>query len=201
MGAYDAGTGTLAGFMCASRFDSTPLTKATMSTHSPTGPYAAIHSVCVAPDHRGQGLATSMLKEYLAWLRRVPGIIAAHLITHQHLQSMYERAGFTLVGESSVVHGPDTWWEMKQDLAAPTLGDSDIVDDDPVDMRNPGKLVTFFASGLDDLVDKETGLGKADLFCPRPECRCILLKAGVGKLVRALHSDFEVRIFINQSAR
>lgn len=135
-----------------------------------------------------------MLEDYIKVLRSTTGIRGVRLITHSHLQAMYERAGFTLVGESEVVHGPDKWWEMKLDFAQTesTAAPDTALEADPVDMRNPGKRIASFAAGLDDLVDRDTGSNRADLFCPRPECRCILLRAGAGKLVTAQKSDFEV---------
>lgn len=87
-----------------------------MSTHQPNTPYAAIHSVCVHPDHRGKGIALTLLKAYLARLSDIPAIEGARLITHDELIPLYQKAAFELVGPSSVVHGARKWYEMKVDF-------------------------------------------------------------------------------------
>lgn len=87
-----------------------------MSTHVPGAPYAAIHSVCVHPNHRKHGIALSLLKAYLARLSDIPAIDGARLITHDHLIPFYQKAAFHLVGPSGVVHGSSKWYEMRVDF-------------------------------------------------------------------------------------
>lgn len=166
-----------------------------MSTHIPNAPYVAIHSVCVAADYRRKGVAVALLKEYLARVR-AQGRKGARLITHEELVPLYTKAGFELVGESSVVHGERKWWEMKVDFPEPPA--KEVVESEKAvaaavepEVRSPGLVWESFG-GMDVLLDVESR-NAGDLFCPRGECRCLLLKAGVAKWVRGHDSDFVVR--------
>lgn len=124
------------------------------------------------------------------------------MITKQGLVQLYEKAGFVMRGESEVVHGKDTWYEMGVDFAeveGEGEGEEALAvkaeeeEEDEGEVRNPGKKLGSRAVGsIEAVVDKETGLNSADLFCPRAECRCLLLRKGAGKFVRGHKSDFEV---------
>ena len=82
----------------------------------------------VAEQHRRKGLGSSMLKAYLKQIQgyrygstHSPGAGACtevRLICKQHLQGFYQSACFDLVGQSSVVHGQDPWFEMVHRLEA-----------------------------------------------------------------------------------
>lgn len=139
-----------------------------------------------------------MLKEYLERLKVEPGVKGARLITHEKLIGLYGKAGFELVGESEVVHGPEKWFEMKVDFEEgkgekeKVGGGQEVEEEDEGEIRNPGKKLAR-VGGLADVVDKETKTNKADLFCIRPECRCLLLRAGAAKWVLGHHNDFQVR--------
>lgn len=100
------------------------------------------------------------------------------LITHEGLRGLYESVGFAWGGESEVVHGGEKWFEMSVDF--------DEVEE--VSVRNPGKQWR----GLEGMKD-EGGMNAGDLYCPRGECRCLLLKAGVGKWVERPRDDLPVR--------
>ncbi|GAA5877707.1 hypothetical protein JCM8547_003803 [Rhodosporidiobolus lusitaniae] len=203
LGAYSPSS-TLVGFICATLTPSPTLTHDSMSTHVPSAPYVAIHSVCVSPDHRRQGIAWGLLEEYLERLRGMgkEGVRGARLIAHEELVGLYEKAGFRMVGESEVQHGARPWFELAVDFPPSSSSTSQspstsssapaIVDE----VRSPGAPFSRFASSSSSfqstLVDPRTGLNAADLYCPRPECRCLLLRKGTGKFVRGVKGEFEL---------
>ncbi|KAL1740486.1 acyl-CoA N-acyltransferase [Schizophyllum fasciatum] len=111
----------LVGYICATTSSSPVLTHESMSTHVANAPSVCIHSVCVAPEYRRQGIALGLLKEYIARLetRKRDGSAPYErllLITHDEMRPLYEKAGFILVGPSAVQHGSKPWLEMKKDL-------------------------------------------------------------------------------------
>ncbi|BGP19617.1 hypothetical protein JCM10213_008319 [Rhodosporidiobolus nylandii] len=196
---------TLVGYVCATLTSSPALTHDSMSTHDPSGAYAAIHSVCVDKALQGKGVASGLLKEYLRRLREMSrdgNVKGARLIAHEELIPLYQRAGFELLGKSEVVHGPREWFEMRVDFAPPSAADTSSstmaaapappAEEDDTNVRNPGKPLSRFPDGVQSLVDPSTGMNTADLYCPRPECRCLLLRKGVGKFVRSHPSDFNL---------
>ncbi|GAA5995391.1 polyamine acetyltransferase [Rhodotorula paludigena] len=206
LGAYTSSPRQLVGYVCSTLTASPTLTHDSMSTHDPHGAYVAIHSVCVDSAQRGKGVASSLLKEYLARLDSQPAVQGARLITHEELVPLYQRAGFALVGPSEVQHGPRPWLEMKVDFPrqAATAADEDVaasssaasapsaVQEKEGDVRSPGRLLSWFDGNMEAVVDKESGTNSADLYCPRAECRCLLLRRGTGKWVRGHASDFEL---------
>ncbi|SCV69357.1 BQ2448_2377 [Microbotryum intermedium] len=193
LGAYTP-DGELVGFACATLTPSDTLTHDSLSRHVANAPYAAIHSVCVSTRHRRQGIARSLLDAYVAHLARLDGIRGARLITHHHLISLYSQAGFELVGGSSVVHGSEKWFEMRIDLIhRPNADQRPQDDEDETSIRNPGtKFSSLGSTPLAELVDTATEKNKAELFCPRAECRCLLVKRGVARLVRSRPDEFEL---------
>ncbi|TNY23822.1 Mss4-like protein [Rhodotorula diobovata] len=194
----------LVGYVCSTRTASSTLTHDSMATHDPSGPYVAIHSVCVDEAHRGKGVAANLLSEYLARLDKDDSVRGARLISHDELIKLYQRAGFELVGRSAVVHGARPWYELKVDFpraSSSSSSSSSSVAAAPAaaidheaeegDFRSPGRLLAR-AGGLDSLVDTATGTNAADLFCPRAECRCLLLRRGAGNWVRGHAGGFEL---------
>uniref|UniRef100_A0A7S0WTU9 N-acetyltransferase domain-containing protein n=1 Tax=Chlamydomonas leiostraca TaxID=1034604 RepID=A0A7S0WTU9_9CHLO len=87
------------------------LTHETMSTHDPDGVTLCVHSVCVREDMRRKGVALKMLKAYLQYVQATTPLKSVRLICKSGLIPLYEKAGFQLVGPSSVVHGQDPWFE------------------------------------------------------------------------------------------
>jgi GNAT superfamily N-acetyltransferase len=221
----------LIGYTCATLTRQPTLTHDAMSTHEPEGTHVAIHSVCVASSHRQRGIATALLREYLARLeqagqqqqsaRSCSRIESALLIAHPELVPLYERAGFTVVGPSAVVHGAKPWVELKRDLlskpvasssssAAPcsSAGPSSAPqveappaqeeEEEDGEVRSPGRLLGYFKGEMADLVDPKDGTNKVNLYCPRAECRCLLLRAGAGTWVQGTTKhDIEVRLRAN----
>ncbi|GAA5969239.1 hypothetical protein JCM21900_005014 [Sporobolomyces salmonicolor] len=196
LGAYASSPRELVGYICSTRTPDSTLSHASMSRHDPTGPYVAIHSVCIEPSQRRKGLALNLLEEYLRRLAEMDGVKGARLVSHEELIPLYQKAGFELVGKSDVVHGGQPWFELKVDFpsSGPTPSSSSpLVDDAPIDtLRSPGKMLASRAGAVQQLVDPQTGLNAADLYCPRAECRCLLLRRGTGKWVRGHQNDFEL---------
>jgi ribosomal protein S18 acetylase RimI-like enzyme len=106
------------GFVCGTLTQDNELTDESMEGHDPKGCNLCIHSVVVAPQFRRKGLARAMLVDYARAIRaECPGVVKKLLlIAKAYLLKLYVSAGFQLVGLSSVVHGQDPWFEMKQDL-------------------------------------------------------------------------------------
>jgi hypothetical protein len=148
-----------------------------------------MHRVCVSASHRRKSVALALLSEYLKRWDKDQTVKGARLITHGDLVPLYSKAGFGMVGESAVVHGKGKWFEMKVDFDENAAA---VVEEEDANVRSPGKVLASF-KGMDDLMDQETKLNKADLFCPRAECRCLLLKAGAGKWVLGHKGDLMVR--------
>ncbi|GAA5849026.1 hypothetical protein JCM9279_004698 [Rhodotorula babjevae] len=206
LGAFSREPRSLVAYVCATRTSSSTLTHDSMATHDPRGAYVAIHSVCVDEAHRRKGVALALVKEYLARLEvNDDSVLGARLIAHDNLIKLYQLAGFELVGRSKVVHGAKPWYELKVDFGrastsasssspapapAPTSATA-AAEDDEGDVRSPGRLLAR-AGGIGALVDSASGTNAVDLFCPRAECRCLLLRRGAGKWVRAHASDFEL---------
>ncbi|BGO95019.1 hypothetical protein NBRC10512_006517 [Rhodotorula toruloides] len=193
LGAYTPSPRQLVGYICSTLTTSPTLTHDSMSTHEANGSYVAIHSVCVDKAQRGKGVASGLLKEYLKRLEGTERIKGARLIAHEELIPLYERAGFALVGKSDVTHGARPWFEMKADFAdRPATAGVAESEEDEGEVRSPGRPMRWFKGGMDELVDQATGLNKADLFCPRADCRCFLLRRGTGKWVQGHATDFEL---------
>ncbi|GAA5900121.1 uncharacterized protein JCM6883_006094 [Sporobolomyces salmoneus] len=192
LGAYQSEDDQLVGFICSTRTSSSTLTHESMETHEPTGAYLAIHSVCVSPDHRKQGIAKNLLQEYVKRVQAAGEVKGIRLIAKEGLVGMYERTGFKSRGKSEVVHGKDPWFELAVDFEAENdkLFETDK-DIDPASIRTPGKR-------LASTITKETlrrelvedGKNRFDLYCPRAECRCLLVKRGTAKwVVKGTHDN------------
>ncbi|KAI8925531.1 hypothetical protein BC831DRAFT_460354 [Entophlyctis helioformis] len=119
---------TLVGFINATATVSDVLTHESMSCHDPRGATICIHSVCVDPSRRRQGVALALLAEFRRRLARQASDPATRspqslvppkriaLAAHDHLVPLYVRAGYTVLRESPLVHGPDKWIELQMDL-------------------------------------------------------------------------------------
>ena len=82
-------------------------------------PVLCIHSVVVAPNFRRLQLGTDLLRRYCQVVKEKAksknGIVTEmRLLCKEVLIPFYSKAGFEVVGISEVVHGKDTWIEMKQ---------------------------------------------------------------------------------------
>lgn len=199
-GAYLPNTSQLVGFICALLTPESTLTHHAMTNHVPNSAFVGIHSVCVDDKFRRKGIAVALLKAYTHRLK-AEGYEGVKLISHKELIGLYEKAGFELVGLSSVVHGPEPWFEMKIDFDTSKKIEEkeNVVEVTPVVVeRNPGKPFESF-TGMGELLTADSN-NAGNLYCPRGECRCLLLKAGVGKWVRGDSNDFEVS-FVSFNSR
>lgn len=159
-----------------------------MSNHVPDSSSVCIHSVCVAKAYRRRGLALRLLREYLERLTKAKNAGAPYervlLIAHEDLRPLYEKAGFTWLGESDVHHGSRAWYEMRYDLPSPQPQiPADVLQAllAPSSEKHAPRLVSDGENDLNDLIEKdnETGssVNRCDLLCPRG-CRSIILKKG-----------------------
>ncbi|KAG8960209.1 hypothetical protein FRC03_006902 [Tulasnella sp. 419] len=175
-----------------------------MSHHVPAsegGVSVCIHSVCVRPDWRKKGVALGLLKEYVKRLedgdQRLRRIL---LICHDDTVELYKKAGFELVGKSSVVHGPREWFEMKYELKReadtneggireqmpPGLLEA-LCRSTPRKRKTPQRISAFHS--ITELVSDDHSSGtqsnKYKLACPRQGCGSVILLPGVAKLVES----------------
>lgn len=104
----------LVGYICGTLTTADTLTHESMSTHNAEGHTLCIHSVCVAAEYQRKGIASRMLKAYLQYVHQsCPQACCVQLICKKNLISLYESAGFTLKGPSSVVHGQHQWYDLQ----------------------------------------------------------------------------------------
>eukprot|EP00050_Salpingoeca_kvevrii_P014844 m.40754 g.40754 ORF g.40754 m.40754 type:complete len:170 (-) comp6017_c0_seq3:3008-3517(-) len=106
--------GVLIGFTNSTRTNGNTLTHDSMHHNDPNGVNICLHSVCVAKDHRRQGVARAMLRHLLEHAKTVtPKPRAMYLLSHEYLTPLYESVGFQRVGLSEVEFGPERWIEYK----------------------------------------------------------------------------------------
>jgi hypothetical protein len=141
-----------------------------MSEHVPAGRSICIHGVVVEKSLRRQGVASAMLEEFIARQKASGKYDRILLISHEELISLYSKAGFQLVGPSVVQHGSRPWFELVYDLRA-----------QEVETKSPGKPFSIFKR--EELLDSD-GKNKGKLYCPRRQCRCLLLRAGKAILLQ-----------------
>lgn len=154
-------------------------------------------------------MALGLLREYLKRLEAGdPLLQKILLICHDDMVPLYEKAGFTIVGKSSVVHGPREWLEMKYDLkrnhletqsafAQAVLTPDLLAALSKAPSQSPlavQKLVSF--ASIQDVVtnNSESGsqLNKFKLVCPREGCGSLILLKDVAKLVEAASVQIDV---------
>ena len=101
-------------YVCGTLTTGTTLTHESMSEHDPSGTTLCVHSVVTCGSSRREGIGTKTLRAYCRWVAtRFEEIDVILLLCKKHLIGFYEGAGFKMVGESSVVHGADQWYEMR----------------------------------------------------------------------------------------
>ncbi|KAI8645824.1 acyl-CoA N-acyltransferase [Parasitella parasitica] len=102
-------------FLCTTLTRGDLVTDESMSKHDPLGKTICLHSVCVSPNHRKQGIATKLM---LKWIEQLKQVNAANtskkynriaLLSRPNLVGLYESVGFKKIGVSEVVHGPEPW--------------------------------------------------------------------------------------------
>lgn len=112
---------TLIGYVCSTLTARETLDHDSMTTHDPSGSTLCVHSVVVSPEWRLRGVGKAMLKRYCdEWIfgdasHLRQRVRAMRLLCKENLIAFYEtHGGFTLEGESSVVHGAETWFDMRR---------------------------------------------------------------------------------------
>lgn len=156
---------------------------------------ACIHSVCVSAAYHRRGIALRLLEESLKRVEKMTNVARALLICKENLKPLYSRAGFVEVGPSSVVHGKDSWYEMRKDIdhASPAPpadtqpSQATILAALQQQSSCPKKAqlpYTSFSSPSSDLTftdsDKPTRYNTHKLTCPREACGSLILSRGVG---------------------
>ncbi|VDC03805.1 unnamed protein product [Peniophora sp. CBMAI 1063] len=189
----DAGRALVA-YVNATRSTFDTLTHASMSTHEPGGRSACIHSVCVREDRKRKGIASALLKEYLARLAATKSVDRVLLIAHEELRPLYEGCGFKWVGPSSVHHGSRPWFEMRWEapVSAPAPSgpsQQQILEALQASSRKPrptGQLLSEMSGGIAEasIVDEKSGRTRNahDLLCPRSGCGSVILRKSVASL-------------------
>ena len=112
------------GMINGTKTTSNNVTHESMEMHEPKGRIAVIHSVTIDPNYRRLKHATKMLKEYIKEMRKNSTIDILLLLCKQHLIAFYQSCGFQFVKVSDVVHGADTWFEMKINVTIIITGQS-----------------------------------------------------------------------------
>jgi ribosomal protein S18 acetylase RimI-like enzyme len=113
-------TAEVLGFVNGTLSHEPSLTHESMSVHEADGSSLCVHSVVTHPKHRRKGVASAMLRAYLAGLpAQVQRVL---LLTKEALIPLYRQCGFELVGVSQVVHGQTPWFEMRHSRAAASEG-------------------------------------------------------------------------------
>lgn len=106
------------GYVCGTKIAEHDLTYASMRTHEPDGRTLCIHSVCVHPALRRRGLATRLLRAYVARLdaRSRDDVATAVLIAKPDKVGLYQRVGFVDEGPSAVRHGGEEWHQCRMNF-------------------------------------------------------------------------------------
>ena len=110
------------GYVCGTCVnENETLTAETMgSKHEPDGAVLCVHSVCVKESKRRRGEGGKLLQTYLMYLKarnndrkreNKSELKSVRLLCKEHMIPFYEKAGFTLLGESDVQHGKDKWFD------------------------------------------------------------------------------------------
>lgn len=102
------------GFLCTTLTSADLVTDESMSVHEPQGRTVCLHSVCVSPNHRHQGIATKLMSKWIEQLKQVNATLGKKydrvaLLSRPQLVGLYESVGFKNIGVSKVVHGPEPW--------------------------------------------------------------------------------------------
>ena len=188
LGAYqlEGSERKLVGYVCSTLSGDESLTHESMSKHVPGSSSVCIHSVCVAKEYQRKGLGLALLNEYVkrieeAKTRGTVNYERILLITHEPLRTFYEKAGFEWVGKSPVVHGPESWFEMRR-LLTPSPAQKKAAD------KKEAKLLSDFENQVEQVIFTNLDqpgrpLNAYDLLCPRPGCGSVILKKGVGSWV------------------
>lgn len=119
--ARDSETHKVVGFLCSTLTTADLVTDESMSVHEPHGKTICLHSVCVSPDYRKQGIATKLMTSWIEQLKQVnkqqgDKYKRIAIMSRPNLLGLYESVGFKNIGVSEVVHGPEPWIDCVLDF-------------------------------------------------------------------------------------
>jgi guanine nucleotide exchange factor len=111
-------TKQVVGFICGTRGHDAS-TAENITSHVPTGKVLAIHSVVIRPSYRRSGVATKLLRNYIQEMKKDQSLEMLVLLAKAHLLAFYVNVGFQVVGRSPMVHGRDSWYDLRLSLQTP----------------------------------------------------------------------------------
>ena len=118
MCAIDSAADAVVGFVCGTLTRADELTAVALATHEADGTTLCVHSVCVDASWRRRGVASALLRVYLATVAGgAPRVRMLRLLAKPYLTELYTRASFTLLGPSAVQHGAEQWLDFCRPLA------------------------------------------------------------------------------------
>lgn len=106
----------IVGYLCSTISTSPLVTDESLSMNEPQGRTICLHSVCVSPKYRHQGIATKMLNYWIDLHKQRKQFDRIAIMSRPSLLPLYTSVGFIELGVSAVVHGPDKWYDCIIDL-------------------------------------------------------------------------------------
>ena len=79
--------------------------------HNPKGKNQMIFGLAVLPEHRGQGVASALMRHLIAYCRQ-SGMERLILTCREEKIGFYERFGYVNHGVSASTHGGVIWYDM-----------------------------------------------------------------------------------------
>jgi len=108
--------GDIIGFVNGTLSREDKLTHESMSEHIPDGHSLNIHSVVVREDLRRRGIALKSLVNFTEHIKKLGTVHRILLIAKEHTVSLYQKAGYMLLGPSDVHHGGAQWYDLQMIL-------------------------------------------------------------------------------------
>jgi len=113
----DSSNSALLGFVCGTLAPGEALTEESMFSHDPAGETLCMHSVVTRHDLRRTGIASELVRAFVAAARADSRPKRVKLICKDYLVLLYEKAAsFESLGRSDVQHGGAQWIEMCKEL-------------------------------------------------------------------------------------
>ncbi|CAO3611575.1 unnamed protein product [Cunninghamella blakesleeana] len=106
----------IVGYLCSTLSTSPLVTDKSLSINEPQGRTVCLHSVCVSPKYRRQGIATKMLDYWIDLHKQRKQFDRIAIMSRPSLLPLYTSVGFVDLGISAVVHGPEKWNDCVIDL-------------------------------------------------------------------------------------
>lgn len=103
----------IVGFVNGTCMKTAEITHESMFEHINDALTLVIHSVTIDGQYRKKGLGSNMLKQYITQVFVSTKIDTIKLLCKDNLRHWYKNNGFHELGESSVHHGKEKWYEME----------------------------------------------------------------------------------------